>query len=115
MIERLEKNNTGADKENSGARLFAKIDQEERLQAALKDSEGEARALRKHLLTLMHHVHTSLGQADLGESFAVNALPQVCPGLLIAFQHYRIISRVCAASASKLFFAVMPHVFAGSV
>ena len=88
MIERLEKNTTGADKENSGARLFAKIDQEERLQAALKDSEGEARALRKHLLTLMHHVHTSLGQADLGEGFAVNALPQVCPGLLIGFQHY---------------------------
>jgi hypothetical protein len=40
-------------------------------QAALKESESETRALRKHLLTVVHHVQSSLGSTSLAESLNV--------------------------------------------
>ena len=45
------------------------------VQAALKESETETRTLRKHLLTLMHHVQSSVGGTSLAESLAVACNP----------------------------------------
>ena len=73
VIERMQMA-SGADKEN--ACLFAKIDHEERLQSALNQSENEIRSLRKHLLTLVHHVQTSLGQTPLAASLEVTPCNQ---------------------------------------
>ena len=70
VIERLQVQSGGADKEN--ACLLAKMDQEEKLQAALKESDAETRALRKHLLTLLHHVQTSAANTPLGTSLKVS-------------------------------------------
>jgi myosin protein heavy chain len=71
VIERLQAQSAiGADKENTC--LFAKIDQEERLQSALKESEKETRTLRKHLLTLLHHVQTSAANTSLAAALKLN-------------------------------------------
>jgi hypothetical protein len=44
-------------------------------QAALKESETETRTLRKHLLTVMHHVQSSVGGTSLAGSLAVACNP----------------------------------------
>jgi hypothetical protein len=37
-------------------------------QAALKESENETRSLRKHLLTVVHHIQSSVGSTVLAEA-----------------------------------------------
>mmetsp|Transcript_75594 Transcript_75594/g.202385 ORF Transcript_75594/g.202385 Transcript_75594/m.202385 type:complete len:174 (+) Transcript_75594:876-1397(+) len=59
MIDNLNKR-LGGDKENVGPSL----DEEDRLQAALRDSEVHSRALRRHLFTLAHLVLSAQARTD---------------------------------------------------